>query len=93
VFYSELTSDQIAAAYILFRLLEKLRIIGHIQVRTERVDRENGDIFGHFSLYNFAHTYNMIKDGYTSEPRSLDAIEELERVLNREFRRANPLCP
>ena len=93
MYYSELTSDQIAAAYILFRLLEKLRIIGHLQVHTESIEKENGDIFGNFMMYNFAHCYNMIKDGYSSEPRSLDALEELERVLNKEFRRANPLCP
>jgi len=90
MYYTKLCDDEVAAAYWLFRFLEKLKIIGHLKVHTEQgMDKQ--ETFDNYLVYHFSdHQYSLVKDGYTSEPRCLDAIEEIERILNREFKRFNP---
>ena len=92
MYYTKLTDDDVAITYGLFRFLEKLRIIGHIIVHTETPpDLNMGEVFGDVIGYSFNDDgYTLVKDGYTREPRKLDAIEEIERVLNREFKMVNP---
>lgn len=88
MFYTKLNFNQNNAAYALFRTLEKLRIIGHIQVHTEQVESDSGDLFSASPHVHFfvRENYNLIKDKYTSTFRELDAIEQVERALNTKFK-------
>jgi hypothetical protein len=90
MFFTELTNDEVTSTYALFRFLEKLKVIGHLMAHTEQLDKENGDIFGRYLLYDFTEgDYSIIKDGYTSQPRSPDAMEQIEQILHKKFVRFN----
>lgn len=84
MFYTKLTTDQVAATYTLFRFLERLRIIGHLRAHTEQAEVDSGDIFGDYELHDFTGAdYSIVKDEYTSEKGHMDAIVALERVFGR----------
>jgi hypothetical protein len=69
---------------MLFRALEKLKIIGHIKVHTEQqVVPDAGDLFSADVLHYFpSYCYKLVKDEYSNTPRDLDAIEQIEKILN-----------
>ena len=84
MFYSKLNMDQVAATYVLFRFLERLKIIGHISAHTEQAEVDSGDIFGQYELHDLTGAdYSIVKDGYTTDKRHIDAISELERIFGR----------
>ena len=84
MFYSKLNMDQVASTYVLFRFLERLGVIGHIIAHTEQVEVDSGDIFGQYEIHDFTGAdYAIVKDGYTSDKRHIDAITELERIFGR----------
>jgi hypothetical protein len=91
MFYTKLTDEEVTSTYTLFNLLCKLRVIGQIHVHAEEVERGSSDVFGNYLMYHFPEGgYSLIKDGYSSQPRIPDALEQIESILNREFKKLNP---
>lgn len=84
-YYTNINADQVISAYILFRFLEKLKIIGHIIVTTKQIHMGD-DGFGEHGIYNFTEDkYDLIKEEYSSKPGLANAIDEIEKILNKKF--------
>ena len=93
--YDEINEDQVASSYKLFRFLEKLKVIGHLKVHTvqRHTEEVNGECaFGNYIMYAFSEDrYSLVKDAYYPQARALDAVEMIEQILNREYKKFNPL--
>jgi len=82
--YSKLTANQVTATYSLFKFLERLRVIGHLEAHTEKAVEEGGDIFGEYIIHDFTGAdYSIVKDYYSSDKRHILKTELLERMFGR----------
>lgn len=82
MFYSNLSQNQVTSTYTLFKFLERLRVIGHIQAHTEQMT--SGFLIGNFELHALTHcSYAIVKDGYESDNRYMEVLLEFEELFGR----------
>jgi hypothetical protein len=87
-FYSKLTADQVSSTYQLFKMLQRLRVIGHLSAHTEKAVEDGGDVFGDYTIHDFTGAdYSVVKDGYSSDKTKICQEELLEKVFGRISRR------
>jgi len=70
-YYSNLTADQVSSFYGLLKFLQRLRIIGHLDVMTRSfVDTSNKN-------------YTLIKFSYSNDKTRISQEELLENIFGR----------
>lgn len=81
--YSRLTADQVTSTYTLFRVLERLRVSGHMEAHTEKTSY-GLDTVGEWDIIDMTGAdYCIIKDRYSSDKVYINVVEEFEKLFGR----------
>jgi hypothetical protein len=82
MFYSTLTYEQVISVYQLLQLVERLGVSGHLKARTVRSygDLQDADLSAALAMYG------IVKDYYSPEKGSMDALIKFEQAFGRAAR-------